>query len=70
MCPIGGHRPDILDPARLIDVPGGTYEIGIDPDVPGVPVSRASAAGLPEAYLATAAPRFTARLERVGCRAA
>ena len=65
MCPTGGPDPDILDPARLVDVPTGTYEIGIDPDVPGGPVSRASAAGLPASYLATAAPRFAARLERV-----
>lgn len=65
MCPTGGPDPDILDPARLVDVPAGTYEIGIDPDVPGGPVSRASAAGLPASYLATAAPRFAARLERV-----
>ena len=60
MCPTGGPDPDILDPARLVDVPAGTYEIGIDPDVPGASfgtynilwqAAQCVALGLPNLYL-------------------
>lgn len=65
MCPTGGLSPDIFDPAHMVEVPAGTYEIGIDPDVTGPPEIRAAMAGVPPSYLATASPRFTVRLERV-----
>ncbi|HPI15269.1 MAG TPA: SUMF1/EgtB/PvdO family nonheme iron enzyme [Spirochaetota bacterium] len=65
MRPTGGHSLDVLDPALLVEVPAGVYEIGIHLDLPSRLESSWASGGLPTDYLAAAAPKAPARLERV-----
>jgi len=65
MCPTGGRKRALPEPARFIEIPAGMYEIGITGAFLSGVARAAGGEDLPAAYIATAVPHRTVRLERV-----
>ncbi len=65
MCPTGGRKHSLPALSRFFEVPAGMYDIGIDGAFLSGTGRAVSGADLPAAYIATAVPRRSVRVQNV-----